>query len=105
MPGGGFHLLKMAQLFAEPILNSLLSGANVNCLCIHLSNPASANLADRIRLISEIKMKLFIINYLLIYESVVRTTDIYQIIALLKQKQSLMIYLDRSYNLVSRSWI
>lgn len=54
MPGGGFHLLKMAQLFAEPILNSLLSGANVNCLCIHLSNHASANLADRIRLISEI---------------------------------------------------
>ena len=54
MPDGGFHLLKMAPLFVEPILDSLLSEANVNCLCIHLSNHASANLADRIRLISEI---------------------------------------------------
>ena len=75
MPDGGFHLLKMAQLFAEPILNSLLSEANVNCLCIHLSNHASANLADRIRLISEMKNEAFLMNCLLIYESIVRTTD------------------------------
>ena len=75
MPGGGFHLLKMAQLFAEPILNSLQSGANVSCLCTHLSNHASANLVDRIRLISEIKNETFLMNYLLIYERVVRTTE------------------------------
>ena len=73
MPDGGFHLLKMAQLFVEPVLDSLLSEANVNCLCIHLSNPASANLADRIRLISERKNKIFLMNCLLIY--VVRTTE------------------------------
>ena len=80
MPGGGFHLLKMAPLFVEPILDSLLSEANVNCLCIHLSNHASANLADRIRLISEIKNETFSMDCF----SLLELQTINQIIALLK---------------------